>query len=295
MIEETKKRYKQLAENFYKTKITGDVTAQKIADALTANAEQYRPDYFRRLRNALAYDQESKGYKKAVKKINAVVNPVTVKGSNLAKKPKERRVKSINEKDYIRLTNHIKDSKDVVLLACVMISKELGCRPVELFNIDVREGKIFIEGAKKSNGNRGLDRLIDYEDVDGLSTAIHVLQAYKEKTKGYKSSASKLVQAKLANATKELWPRRKARASFYTFRHQQGSNLKASGMDRKEIAYIMGHQATKSVDVYGDKRSSNSKVTVKAGISADAISAVVRENHTTAPAKVADYGSSLEY
>src|SRR5690606_9146038 len=42
--------------------------------------------------------------------------------------------------------------------------------------------------------------------------------------------------------------------SMYTLRHQFGANLKASGMSRVEMAYVMGHQATDSIGRYGDKR-----------------------------------------
>ena len=62
MIEKTKESYRKLAKNFYNTKIPGDVTAQKIVDALVKNAEEYRPDYFRKLRNALSFDQNEKGF-----------------------------------------------------------------------------------------------------------------------------------------------------------------------------------------------------------------------------------------
>jgi len=34
-----------------------------------------------------------------------------------------------------------------------------------------------------------------------------------------------------------------------------GSDLKASGMSREEVAFVMGHQATASADVYGNSRT----------------------------------------
>jgi hypothetical protein len=286
MNEETQNRYRKLAENFYKTKIKGDVTAQEIVDALIKNAEEYRPDYFRKLKNALAFDQSEKGYKKAVKKITETKNPVTQKGSKLVKKPKEKRVKSINDSDLEKLLGSIR-GKDEVLFASIAIAEEFGCRPAELFDIKIHEGnKIFIRGAKKSNGNRGLDRIIEVEEdkIKGLTIAIESLQGFKKDNKDRKSSPAEILQARLALVTKRLWPRRQARASFYTFRHQLGSDLKSSGMNRSEIAYLMGHQATKSVDVYGDKRSAGaSKVTIKAGVSATKIATVVRVNHSAPP------------
>jgi hypothetical protein len=284
MNEETQKRYRQLAKNFYKTKINGDVTAQRIVDALVKNAEEYRPDYFRKLKNALAFDQEEKGYPKAVKKIKETKNPVTQKGSKLVKKPKEKRLKSISIKDGNKLILEIKKN-DEVLLAAVVLSRELGCRPAELFIVRMIYGEVHIQGAKKSNGNRGLDRIIKHESPIQLAKAIKVLQEFKEKCikERRKSTPSEIIQARFSLATKSLWPRRATWPTLYTFRHQQGSNLKASGMSRQEIAYIMGHQSTKSIEIYGNKRSEKSKVTIKAAISADKISAVVRENHTAPP------------
>ncbi|MFM5276678.1 site-specific integrase, partial [Aeromonas caviae] len=57
-----------------------------------------------------------------------------------------------------------------------------------------------------------------------------------------------------------LWPARKSLPTFYSWRHQMGSELKASGLDRQRIAYIMGHQATSSVDKYGNRKSANGNV-----------------------------------
>lgn len=63
------------------------------------------------------------------------------------------------------------------------------------------------------------------------------------------------VQSRLERVTLRLWPRRKARPTLYTLRHQMGAGLKASGASRAAIAYVMGHQSTQSVEVYGDRRS----------------------------------------
>jgi hypothetical protein len=39
-----------------------------------------------------------------------------------------------------------------------------------------------------------------------------------------------------------------------SFRHQFGSNLKISGRAPDVIAYMMGHQSTRSIEKYGDAR-----------------------------------------
>lgn len=284
MNDDTQKRYRKLATNFYATRMSGEITAQRIVDALKDCAEDYRPDYFRKLRNALAFDQDERGYKKASVKINATKNPVTLKGSNIAVKPKLKRVKSISDEDTVKLINACNDD-DIALKSAIRISHMYGCRPAELFNLKILEnGNLLIVGAKKSNGNRGLDREVKIREQDstGLYYALLAMQQYKREKKDCKSTPSELIQAKFANLCKKTFTRRSSLPSLYSFRHQLGSNLKSSEMTRLEIAYVMGHQSTKSVDAYGNKRSGNSKVSISAGVDNDAMSAVVRVNHTTA-------------
>lgn len=87
------------------------------------------------------------------------------------------------------------------------------------------------------------------------------------------------LQDRLRAAGRHLWPRRTALPTLYTFRHQMGSDLKASGMDRRQIAYIMGHQATGSVDVYGDRRVARSNGRSLPRIPEGADLSAVRETH----------------
>ena len=61
-----------------------------------------------------------------------------------------------------------------------------------------------------------------------------------------------------------------------------GSDLKASGMSRVEIAYAMGHQSTQSVEVYGNRRKASGRGGIKPAPNADM--SMVRENHTQPPA-----------
>lgn len=43
-------------------------------------------------------------------------------------------------------------------------------------------------------------------------------------------------------------------AALGAYAHQVGSILKASGESPESMAYIMGHQSTSSISVYGDGR-----------------------------------------
>ena len=62
-----------------------------------------------------------------------------------------------------------------------------------------------------------------------------------------------------------------------------GSELKASGLSRRQVAYAMGHQATESVNQYGNRRKSKGGFKFK--IAEDADLSKVRETHTSADSK----------
>lgn len=255
MNEKTKADYRKLAANFYARRL-GDQppSPKRLADALKACAKEYRPDYWRRLRNAIEFDQREKGFGKAADRVAGTHNPMTTdaQGKPLPVaerqvKSKRRAVHSINDQDARKLSDAVKEAEDRELMAALFVAKHLGCRPAEMPGIsDQGDGRFTIHGAKKT-GNRGADRTLVAEEGirEPLTKAVAVL-------KGVNIGA---VQDRLERLSKRLWPRRKARPTLYSFRHQMGSNLKASGMDRAAIAYTMGHQATESVERYGDRRS----------------------------------------
>ncbi|GAA1350338.1 hypothetical protein GCM10009595_10300 [Falsarthrobacter nasiphocae] len=113
-------------------------------------------------------------------------------------------------------------------------------------------------GAKKSGDLRGADRVLTLPDDpkirNNIATAARVVQRAEREKEG----AVHRIQSRLDRLSRKLWPRRQARPSLYTFRHQMGGTLKKMGLDRRAIAYVMGHQSTKSVEVYGDRRSGSS-------------------------------------
>ena len=63
------------------------------------------------------------------------------------------------------------------------------------------------------------------------------------------------IRDRLRKECRTLWPRRRQHPTLKSFRHQLGSNLKASGESDESLAYIMGHQSTVSISAYGDRRS----------------------------------------
>jgi len=99
MNAETQRAYISLASNFYATRMQGvELDELNIIGALLRAAPDYRPDYYRRLRNALAFDQKHRGNFWAAQEINRTLNPVTV--LNLPRKKKQRRPQKLSTADF---------------------------------------------------------------------------------------------------------------------------------------------------------------------------------------------------
>ncbi len=271
MQEKTRAEYRSLAEHFYATRLGGQPPSPKrLTDALAACSRDYRPAYWRRLRGALAYDQEAKGYAEAAERIRAVENLARKQG--LPMKRKQRRVTEISEKDEAKLLDYLGPSGDIEVTAAVVMAKYLGVRPAEMMGVRIRDGRVEIRGAKKSHeGARGADRVVEVPP-QVLATLKACLDALHSSPRGLVG-----VQDRLRRICSGLWPQRRALPTLYTFRHQLGSDLKAHGVNRVEIAYLMGHQATKSVDQYGDKRLGRTKPLLRPASGAD--TSAVRVNH----------------
>jgi len=249
MTPATEQAYRKLAEHFYSTRL-GDQppTPKRLADALKECAGEYRPAYFRRLRNAIEFDQHDKGFGDAALRVAGVKNPITAPGSTAEIKPKRAAVKRVTDADETQLLKHLIQNKDKDTYYAIRLIAATGARPAELKNMMIDGDRVTILGAKKSHdGQRGADRVIMLSPGQGrlIANAIaHMPNADLGKVKD-----------RLRAAGKALWPQRKALPSMYSWRHQMGSDLKASGLSRIEVAYIMGHQSTESVDRYGNAKT----------------------------------------
>jgi integrase len=207
-------------------------------------------------------------------------NPVTTNPDRRGElKQKQRRCKHVVIADLERLSTAIQERGDNELLAAVWTAYLTGCRPAEMPTIeDLGGGRFYIHGAKKRD-DRGLDRVIrlDADSAGVLSNLLpHLRGADMDK-----------VRKRLYTITRSIWPARKpgSRPTLYSFRHMLGSELKASGMDRVAIAYLMGHQATSSVDVYGDRRRGKGGRRLEdlpsPGVSEAEYASKIRVNHET--------------
>jgi integrase len=271
MQQKTQAEYRSLAAHFYATRLRGQPHSPKrIADALAACSSEYRPAYFRRLRSAIAYDQQAKGHGEAADRIRSVQNLAQKRGLKLP--PKQKRVTSVAEKDEEKLLNYLGPSQDAETTAAVLMAKYLGVRPSEMMGIRIEGEKVVIQGAKKSHeGSRGADRVVEVAPLV-LGILTQCVEALRSSHRGMTG-----VQDRLRRICKHLWPQRKALPTLYSYRHQIGSDLRAQGIDRVTIAYLMGHQATKSVEQYGDKRSGRGKPLIRPA--ADADLSRIRQNH----------------
>lgn len=274
--ESTKVCYRKLAEHFYCTRLARQTpTPKRIVDVLVAAALEYRPAYWRRLRNALELDQREKGFHEAAERIKGAVNPVTMKGSQLVVKPKQKRVKAVKAVDEQRLMDYFTRAGDFESLAAVVVTRLTGARPAELCSIRVESDLVHIKGAKQShNGLRGLDRAMVLPDVE--------TQLVAETLKVLQGANIGAVQDRVAAAGRRLWPQRRAVPSLYSWRHQLGSDLKASGLSRQEVAWIMGHQSTESVEQYGNRKTARFGAVLPRAPEGSDFSQV-RERHSAGP------------
>src|SRR5690554_822570 len=112
--EKTQADYLKLAQHFYK-RVEGPPTPKRLRNALKLAAAEYRPAYWRRLRNAIMYDQARQNWSEsalAVAKVNnPITNPLTEVEVRFAeihkKKPKAARAKGISQTDLTTLMRAI--------------------------------------------------------------------------------------------------------------------------------------------------------------------------------------------
>jgi len=252
MLGSTEEGYRKLAKHFYQTQLRGKkITKDTIISALKNCAGDYVPAYWRRLRNAIELDQREQGYPKAANEIKATANPITSdpKRKNEIKK-KRRKVKSVSDTDEVTLLNRLNSGSDgdKCVASAITLVRYLGCRPAEIRDLEFLPGrKVRINSAKK-RADRGIDRVLKIDDR-ALFEALS--KKHDEVVHADFSNPIVYVQKRLAKVAHDLWPQRKRLLTLYSWRHQMGSDLKASGKSRIEVAAIMGHLSVESVNQYG--------------------------------------------
>ncbi len=246
--------YLNLAQHFINTHFDEDPEIESIIQKLLEVAANYRPAYWRRLRRSLTLYLLKQHKLVEAKRIRSLTNPTTQQEGNSSKKPKQRRVKRVTEKDHAKLIQHLKDVGDLPCLSAVMIVEITGCRPAELSSISLLGNQIIhITGAKKIEEVRGCDRMLKLSEKS--YAIVELLLPHIHHDDQSKTTDISRIQRRLQRHVKKLWPKRKAHISLYSYRHQMGANLKATGININEISSIMGHKSTSSISVYGDSRT----------------------------------------
>ena len=276
MQPDTLKKYQTRARNFYLKHCGSDAPdSAQICAALLARAPKYRPNAFSTLKSALLNDQLNRGNTKAATAIRALINPVTAPGSQIAKKPKLKQIRKVLYEDFKLLIKHLRAAGNLDEAASLVLAYCLGVRPCEMRTITITGNLAHIVGGKKNAElHRGADRILV---IDKAKTLELVKWAAKRMSESPRTNTA--IRDCLRKECRSLWPRRKKQPTLKSFRHQMGSILKASGESPESMAYIMGHQSTASLSVYGDGRlGAGMKVHIRA--SADADLASIRQPQT---------------
>ncbi len=256
---------KTSAKNWLKKHIKEKGRNWTVADiqiALEEYAKTVTGDTFRRMRNDLeryyrALAQQNPKMKNVPARIAAIQNPVPVH----QRKKKRVKCKSVKDDDFNKLMLHVLQKQDEKLMAALIAVKVTGARPCELHTIKMAQGDtgvtvIRIKGGKQAviqGKQRGFTNpreiiLLDKQDIAYMKIVIPLMADMQ----GKKLNA---LQRRLTEITKKLWPRRKKRPTLKSFRHQLGSDLKASGLSESERSAIMGHRSQDSISTYGFRRS----------------------------------------
>jgi len=271
----TEIEYRKMAARFYKDLNT--INPSSIELKLAVFADKYSKSYWMKIRRAIVFDQKESGYSKPSKLISKIKYPV-----DAVHTPKTRRVRNISATDmslFLRsesVPKHLKSALKIIQLT--------GCRPAELLKIQtLKNGKFVIEGVKKNKDmKRGADRTITIENNHQSEILSKSLKVLKRWSVGKKDTESALRQLMLSHS-KRIFPRRIVRPSLYTVRHQFASNLKASSLSKKEISYLMGHQSSASIGIYGNRRAGKGKSAITRAANNEVAQQVVRDKSKPIP------------
>lgn len=163
-----------------------------------------------------------------------------------------------------------------------------GCRPSELKDLEIRiENELLVieiagKKVKESGHHCGLPtgqkrRTLT---IDPISPAVQRIYQSIQNGIPLPEMTPKVLHAlrqRLARKSLELFPKT-PQISFYSYRHQVLSDLKATSGDPEEIARVAGHQSVRTQQVYGRKASGKGRSGI---VKVTASSNVRPDNRTT--------------
>ena len=196
-------------------------------------------------------DQLARGNSDTANAIRKLINPVTAPNSKMPRKSKLKQIRKVPFEDFKALYKHLHAGGNLDEAASLVLAYWIGVRPCEMRTISVSGNQVKIIGGKKSAElHRGADRTLVIDKPKILKL---IEWAAHRMSKCPRTNTA--IRDRFRREARALWSRRKQVPTLKSFRHQIGSILKASGESPEAMAYIMGHQSTESISVYGDGRS----------------------------------------
>lgn len=235
---------------------------------LKQGAPHYKNGSWRNIRGALATYWWSIGNTSGAQVVRQTKNP-----DAHVKKSKQDRCKNVTHEEFEAMLRTSYRLRNWLAASTLYIARYFGCRPSEMSDILlVDEQKFLIIGSKK-RGDRGIDRTIYIEDPEIAKSMEVAIEAVRD-------VPTRTLQLAIEYVSEKTFPKRKARPTIYSYRHTLGSTLKGAGIDRVFVAYLMGHQSTESVEVYGDRRSGKgSALFILPGVEVEEILSLIRVKH----------------
>ena len=286
----------KIAESFLRLHLLPEIETELFPDrilrSLHAHAFECRPATWRNRRNALAHYFNFADDVELACDIKMMVNPVTDKAADKETRAlipkKQKRMHTVIDAEHAKVVSYLEKIDDQAVLGAVIIARTIGVRPSEMASMkfDGNNQTIFVTGAKKrKKGDRGIDRtlILETDDYVIIKEAWAQLMTEFNRKDASSERAMKRVQNRLYTVVRKVFEERESYPSLYSYRHQLGSDLKASGMDRITVAAIMGHASVESVNAYGDRRHGGRKLNID--VSDDSLDAVRVVTVSTPPSK----------
>ena len=232
----TLRTYEKIAKRIVNTITTyGDIYHQDVADFISSSRS--KGTYNSRLSAVKYYLSDDAEVIESI--LSKVKKPefakVKSKRLELNKLPSDWQKKMV---DKLRKTGSS-------YLKAVALLQATGCRPIELENgvrIEKNYYGDFVITVASAKGQDGFERKI--------TSSLPILAELFSEEETVKAKPKRLAEV-LYTISRTLG----MSISAYTYRHSFASDLKASGLEKSEIAMCMGHRALKSQRSYGFKRA----------------------------------------
>ncbi len=247
-----------------------DPSLEETMHFLKLDAPRYRNGSWVNIRGALATYWWSIGNTSGAQVISQTKNP-----DAHVKKSKQDRCKNVTHEEFEAMLQTSYRLRNWIAASTLYIARYFGCRASEMNSIQlVDEQKFLIIGSKK-RGDRGIDRTIYIEDPEIAKSMEVAIEAVSD-------VPTRTLQLAIEYVSEKTFPKRKVRPTIHSYRHTLGSTLKGAGIDRVFVAYLMGHQSTESVEVYGDRRSGKgSALFILPGVEVEEILSLIRVKHSS--------------